>query len=109
MEVDIKAKTAPTATSGPEIIKQYLPDAFVSILTCESNMRQFDFNGQPLMSPTHDVGIAQINKVHWKEAKALGLDIFNSATDNLKMAQIIYKSEGLEAWTCSKLTKTIAV
>lgn len=59
--------------------------------------------GHPLRSKTADVGIAQINQVHWPEAKALGLDIFNSADDNLKMAQIIYKTEGINAWTCNKM------
>lgn len=66
-------------------------------------MHQFDGKGRPLLSRTADVGIGQINQVHWTQAKSLGLDIFNSTEDNLKMAQIVYKSEGEKAWTCSRI------
>lgn len=73
------------------------------IFKCESGLRQFDSSGNPLMSPTHDVGISQINQTHWDEAKKLGLDIFNSTEDNIKMAKIILQQQGYSAWTCSRL------
>lgn len=72
------------------------------IVKCESKFRQFK-NGKPLMSPTSDVGVMQINQVHWKEAKKLGLDIFNSEDDNIKMGRIIYEKQGINGWSCNKL------
>lgn len=73
----------------------------VNILACESNFRQFTARGSVLMSSTSDAGIAQINLPTWGErARALGLDIYGSTTDNLKMARVILNEQGLEAWTC---------
>lgn len=72
-----------------------------AIVRCESSFRQFHDDGSPLISPTGDVGVAQINIKTWgAEAKALGLDIFGSAADNLAMARIVLKEQGLTAWTC---------
>ena len=96
---------APEKPLTKQLILQYLPPDFIAILTCESNLQQFDRKGRPLLSDTSDVGIGQINRIHWGEAKELGLDIFNSEEDNLKMAKIIYESEGVHAWTCSKIVE----
>ena len=74
----------------------------IDIGYCESHFRQFDAKGQPLMSNTSDVGVMQINQVHWKRAKSLGLDIFNSVEDNIYMAKIIYEEQGIGAWSCNK-------
>ena len=76
----------------------------VEIVKCESRFRQFDKNGSPLLSKTSDVGIMQINQVHWDRAGSLGLDIFNSVDDNIAMGKIILKEQGLNAWTCNKST-----
>ena len=73
------------------------------ILKCESGHRQFDKYGKPLISPTSDVGLMQINQVHWTEAKKLGLDIFNSVDDNITMGKLILKRQGYKAWTCYSL------
>ena len=73
------------------------------IAGCESGYHQFDKHGKPLMSKTDDVGILQIHDNHWAQAKALGLDIFNSEADNIKMAKIVLAQQGYSAWTCSKL------
>ena len=70
------------------------------IVKCESQFRQFDSKGKPLMSPTSDVGVMQINQVHWKRAKSLDLDIFKSAVDNVAMGKIIYREQGFKAWSC---------
>jgi hypothetical protein len=70
------------------------------IAKCESGFKQFKPNGEPLISPTHDVGLMQINQIHWNRAKSLGLDVFNSPVDNFEMAKIIYKEQGFKAWTC---------
>ena len=74
----------------------------VSIVNCESGFNQFK-NGKPLISRTSDVGVMQINQVHWKRAKSLGLDIFNSASDNIRMGKLILKEQGIKAWTCNRL------
>ena len=81
-------------------------------IKCESRFKQFWPDGTPKISPTSDVGIMQINIQHWKEAKSLGLDIFNSVDDNIKMGRIIYDRQGSGAWLapstpdCKPLTKT---
>lgn len=74
--------------------------AMSRVVKCESGFRQFNSDGLPLISPTSDVGVMQINQVHWKLAKSLGLDIFHSAQDNITMGRIVYKQSGLTAWSC---------
>lgn len=79
----------------------------VAVFTCESGLHQFRANGDPLISgmnknKTYDLGLSQINSSHWSEAKSLGLDIFHSLEDNLKMARVIYEREGINAWSCNK-------
>lgn len=68
------------------------------VVKCESGFRQFKLDGNVLRSPTSDVGVMQINQVHWKRAKSLGLDIFNSISDNIRMGRIIYDEQGIKAW-----------
>jgi len=75
----------------------------ISIVKCESEFRQFVGTSTPLVSKTFDVGIMQINQVHWKKAKELGLDIFNSIDENIEMGKIILDKQGLNAWTCHKM------
>lgn len=81
-------------------IKATFPEEprMVDVLWCESKHKQFDSNGKPLMSKTKDLGVAQIHIIHWKQAKELGLDIWNSIDDNLKMARLIYDMQGITAW-----------
>ncbi len=74
----------------------------IEIAKCESKLQQFK-NGKPLMSPTQDVGVMQINKVHWKRAAQLGLDIFYSTQDNITMGKLILRESGYRAWTCNNL------
>lgn len=74
-----------------------------SVILCESKFRQFTLNGKTLRSKTSDIGVMQINQVHWKEAESLGLDIWNSVDDNIKMGRIIFQKQGIKAWTCDKL------
>ncbi len=75
----------------------------IDVIKCESNFRQFDSKGKTLRSPTSDIGVVQLNQVHWARAKKLGLDIWNSVDDNLKMGRIVYDEQGIEAWVCNKL------
>lgn len=73
------------------------------VVSCESHFRQFRNDGTPLISPTDDVGVMQINRPTWlAKAKALGLDIENSTRDNIIMGRIVYEEQGIGAWTCAK-------
>ncbi len=74
----------------------------MDIIECESQFNQLNSRGKVLKSPTSDYGVMQINKIHVKEAKRLGLDIFTSVDDNIKMGRIIYEQQGLDAWTCNR-------
>ena len=75
----------------------------VEVLRHESTYRQFNGSGNPLISETGDVGVGQINIATWGEiAKKMGLDIYNSVTDNLKMTRYVYEVQGLTAWTAYK-------
>jgi hypothetical protein len=75
----------------------------VAIIGCESQFRQYGNDGKPLVSRTHDYGAAQINRVHIAKAEAMGLDVVNSATDNLKYAHLLYTQEGVRPWSCSRI------
>lgn len=77
--------------------------AMWEVFKCESGHRQFDAHGNPLRSPTNDIGFSQINVKTWdKRAGELGLDYRNSLEDNLKMAKYVYDVQGPRAWTCYK-------
>lgn len=95
-----------TLSASQQSIKEAVIAAFpdvpqmIAVVRCESRFRQFSGTSTPLLSPTADVGVMQINQVHWAEAKALGLDIFNSVADNIAMGRIVYEMQGLAAWTC---------
>lgn len=104
----LKASILPIPMSK-DIIRNMVADEFkdvprmLDVIQCESGFRQFDSSGKTLKSNTSDYGTMQINQVHLQEAKRLGLDIFNSVEDNIKMGRIIYESQGLHAWTCNKM------
>lgn len=104
-----RASVATTTLSESQIdVKRAVEAAFpdvpemARVIACESGYAQFWPDGSPKISPTDDVGVMQINQTHWAQAKALGLDIFNSVDDNIKMGRIIYDEQGISAWTCSK-------
>ena len=94
-QIEVRSEVVATfGTSSP----------MVAVVGCESHFRQLRANGKPLISPTDDVGVMQINIPTWgKEAKKLGLDIYYSEADNIKMGAVVYKQQGIKAWTCSKL------
>lgn len=87
------------------LILKYFKDVpkMMKIINCESGFKQFKDNGDTLISDTSDAGLMQINHTNWEWAKKLGFDIFNSPEDNVKMGRVIYESQGLDAWTCSKI------
>lgn len=76
------------------------------VVRCESKYRQFDASGNPLESVTGDWGLTQINAKTWDaRAKAEGLDYKHSVDDNIAMAKIVLKEQGITAWTCYRLTR----
>lgn len=74
----------------------------IDIVHCESGGRQFNPDGSVNIGPTGDVGLFQINKVHWQDAASRHLDIFTSATDNAIYGISMYKKEGTAPWLASK-------
>lgn len=68
----------------------------------ESGGVQFTASGAPLMSPTHDYGIMQINKAWIPTAKKMGLDVVNSASDNVEFGIWLYTTLGPTQWTTYK-------
>lgn len=102
VEAPVRPPEPPTAY---ELAVRYFGDSprMMSVLKCENGFEQYK-NGVPEISPTNDVGIAQINIPSWsKKAKEMGLDIFYSTEDNLKMARWIYDHEGIGQWSCNTL------
>ncbi len=99
-----------SVTSRESTIQEKIQAEFEStpkmfnIVKCESEFRQFDSKGKPLMSPTSDVGVMQVNQIHWKRAKSLGFDIFYSIDDNIAYAKIILREQGIDAWEALKST-----
>lgn len=81
--------------------------SYPAILDCialhESGARQFDRNGNPLISDTGDVGFMQIHIATWKPlADKMGLDILHNPTDNIEMGIWIYNHQGSKPWTTAK-------
>lgn len=103
---------ADVATSSPPTTQQLIAQAsvavnapvetMVAIAQCESGLSQFNSNGSTTVSVTGDVGVFQINHVHFAEAKQLGLDIRNSQQDNIAYAMILYARNGTRDWNSSK-------
>ncbi len=100
----VATSTDPAPITSNEGIEKLIKKEFaktpkmIAIVRCESRFRQYNKWGTPLTSHTNDVGVMQINKVHWVRAKKLGLDIHNSVYDNIAMGKIILKEQGMGAW-----------
>lgn len=76
----------------------------IDVFRCESGLKQFNEDGTTVISPTMDVGIAQINlKAHLLNSQKMGLDIINSEEDNLTYARYLYGLYGETPWVCSRL------
>ncbi len=68
-----------------------------AIIQCESSWRQFDKNGNLLISKGNQ-GLGQINKLaHEKTYNEMGLDIKNPY-HNLKFTVFLYKRDGINPW-----------
>lgn len=72
------------------------------IAECESNDRQFDKNGDPLIGFSGwDKGRFQINVVHWEKAEKMGINL-NTVQGNARFAEHLYDKKGTQPWYKSK-------
>lgn len=70
------------------------------VFYCESGGRQYYDNGELIVSPTHDFGIAQISWIHEEEATRLGYDIM-TPVGNVLFAKYLYNRNGINDWYAS--------
>lgn len=98
---------AQTKEVNPPNIKTLIVEAFpkdkemVAVAYCESSLEQYDKEGKVVENPkTHDIGVFQINPVHFQEAEKLGFDL-STVSGNIGFAQWLLKTEGLNAWYSS--------
>lgn len=85
-------------------IKGYLHEHFdedmIRTFKCESGLRQWDGNGNVLISHTNDKGVTQINLKTWqKEADKLGYNL-DTVYGNVEMAKHILEVQGKSSWVC---------
>jgi hypothetical protein len=83
------------------LIRQTFPEdphTAVAVATCESGLNPGAYNGKNTNGST-DGGLWQINSVHDKELKRLGLDKYNP-TDATKYARMLYEQNGWIDWVC---------
>ena len=71
------------------------PVPFLKIAYCESQ-----FDNKAYNSLTHDSGLMQINKLHWKTMKKMGLNIKNPE-HQLLYSLLLYNQNGLRDWSAS--------
>ena len=84
--------------------KSTLREELIPICRCESGLRQYNDDGSVLKGylNKHDIGICQINEIHWGEkAKELEFDIYTE-NGNIDMANWIFETEGSWPWNWSK-------
>jgi len=84
-----------------EKIIQELGPEFIAIAKCESGIRQFNEDGSVLISATSDIGLFQVNQVHWDTAKEMGIDI-NTVDGNIAYAKFLKEQNGTRDWFMSK-------
>lgn len=84
----------------------YATSTIKAILKCESgnnqDARHINLNN------SIDVGSAQINSIHFPEAKLLGIDLL-TREGNLAYMTILIKKHGLRDWSASKHCWSIAI
>ncbi len=88
-----------------EIVHVYWSDAPImrSVAWCESRLRQFDNDGNPIRGEINsgDIGVMQINEYYHREtAQKLGYDI-DTLEGNLGYARYLYEREGVRPWNSS--------
>lgn len=87
-------------TVEEKIVKE-LGSEFITIAKCESGMKQFKEDGTVLISPSSDVGLFQINQVHWDTAKKMEIDIY-TVDGNIAYAKFLKEQNGYGDWYMSK-------
>ena len=105
---EIKSKDFEPITD-PSNVKEFIDAYFADIpimkkvAACESHYRQFNSSGDVQRGEVnhYDVGVMQINELyHAKEAKALGLDLYD-LDDNVAFARHLYEKSGTKPWNSS--------
>ena len=74
------------------------PHVAVAVATCESGLKPTAYNPTNKNGST-DGGLWQINTVHDKKLKELGLDKYNPE-DATKFARMLYEERGWKDWVC---------
>jgi hypothetical protein len=91
----------PQVQTVEDYVRKYYADepVLADIAQCESQMRQFDRDGNVLRNPTSSaIGLMQImSSIHYKTADELGLDIY-TIQGNLAYARYLYEKEGTVPW-----------
>jgi hypothetical protein len=96
-----KTETEPIKETELERLYEDAP-IMKKIAECESGDRQFNKNGDPLPGQlSKDIGRFQINYVHWKEARRMGIDLKTEA-GNAKFARMLYERSGTQPWYMSE-------
>lgn len=80
-----------------EKIVQELGEEFVAIGYCESSLRQFNENGEVLISHSSDKGVLQINQIHWETAEKMGIDL-DTVDGNIAYAKYLKERNGKNDW-----------
>lgn len=71
------------------------------IARCESTIRQHNEVGGPIENPvTHDIGIFQINPIHFNEFAKLGISIY-TVDGNIQAARVLFDQSHLAPWRSS--------
>lgn len=71
------------------------------IARCESTLRQHNDIGGPIENPvTHDIGLFQINPIHFNEFAKLGISIY-TVEGNIKAARVLFDQSHLGPWRSS--------
>lgn len=91
----------PKVLTIEEKVVAELGEDFLPIAKCESEYRQFKADGSLLVSSTTDIGIMQINQIHFEEAEKLGIDI-RTVDGNIAFAKILKKRNGKRDWYMSQ-------
>lgn len=103
--IQVEVKEVVEVKSVKEMVEEEfgVGHIMVTVAKCESGIRQFKENGEPLKSHygTDDIGVYQINQVHLETLEKLGLDR-NKTEDNIKFARYLYDKNGLRDWSASK-------
>ena len=79
------------------------PETMVAIAKCESSLRQFELDGVTALKgrASSDVGVFQINYVHWERAERLGIDL-HTLEGNIAFAKLLFDNRGTGDWYMSK-------